>query len=1015
MNLRQEILAQLAQIEKELSDKSLTLSQSQSELDKLRNAFLAELDQSKINQLSQQIQQLSRTIAAISQQITDLNNRKIQLQRQLNSVTPVEVITPVTETGVERTVVESAGGAILPSTPRVPTNAQATPTVSNGAVAFGTDGRVLPTSVSQAPSGNTVVGQGVLTSTAASSTTNDDRTGANSTPSGNQSGVSSQSDDSTQNPVQQRVDSLYLQNQTVTPRDNVLDQFTSYTYNISIYLMSPDQYRSFITSGRGFFEQNTLLFQSGGAPPSRAAYSGLPAGFSLREKLTSRNPYFDQDFFIDDVELKTVIIGKGQGSAHNSTLLNFTVTEYNGITLLNNLDRAVVDYIYRGDPTLKSALETNPELGTYGSQIYMMAIRFYGYDENGNIVTGGTSNPNATTDPQAVVEKYIPFVVRNITFKVGNRAVQYFWDCATPGTLVNTGPTSATVPYNCQLSGKTLSDALGGDLTTVYQLSPPQRENTGPGISGAAAAPPPPATATAPRTARVGRAGQGTVTVPGFSAGFTTSIPTMQGTAPSQPQSVVGAASPKADAARTVTETVTQGLMAAMNRYQEEILELGQIQIPNRYSIEFTSNALSDAKLTYKGRSDRDLAPAANSKNPRNILTQTQAVELDKKIFSITAGQQLVQVLEMLVRNSTYISDQQIVIIDPVTGVQVTNPGRTKNLAWFKINMTASPIGYDFKRKDYAWDIKYIISEYRIVAPETGYFPIVDFPGFHKRYPYWFTGENKSIINFEQQYNYQYHRVLSGGLLTDSSSANYRDFTKTVFYPRSGQSTHGGPLRTNEAAANLADYFYSPGDQKTVELEIIGDPAWIFQGESSGLYNLTIASGNPFLADGTINVDYGQVFFEISWNSPEDYDVNGNGLINPTKNYTQSPATKLKTGTPKQSYAYGARTCTSYFRQGRFTQMLDGYLVIKNLNSQISQNNQREIFASSDQALLSRVSPDINRELNERADRQLIAKITRPVNNQDNSLALPLKNNVNLSLGDINNNTRTDQPMARDE
>jgi hypothetical protein len=455
--------------------------------------------------------------------------------------------------------------------------------------------------------------------------------------------------------------------------------------------------------------------------------------------------------------------------------------------------------------------------------------------------------------------------------------------------------------------------------------------------------------------------------------------------------------------------------MAAMNRYQEEILELGQIQIPNRYSIEFTSNALSDAKLTYKGRSDRDLAPAANSKNPRNILTQTQAVELDKKIFSITAGQQLVQVLEMLVRNSTYISDQQIVIIDPVTGVQVTNPGRTKNLAWFKINMTASPIGYDFKRKDYAWDIKYIISEYRIVAPETGYFPIVDFPGFHKRYPYWFTGENKSIINFEQQYNYQYHRVLSGGLLTDSSSANYRDFTKTVFYPRSGQSTHGGPLRTNEAAANLADYFYSPGDQKTVELEIIGDPAWIFQGESSGLYNLTIASGNPFLADGTINVDYGQVFFEISWNSPEDYDVNGNGLINPTKNYTQSPATKLKTGTPKQSYAYGARTCTSYFRQGRFTQMLDGYLVIKNLNSQISQNNQREIFASSDQALLSRVSPDINRELNERADRQLIAKITRPVNNQDNSLALPLKNNVNLSLGDINNNTRTDQPMARDE
>jgi len=597
---------------------------------------------------------------------------------------------------------------------------------------------------------------------------------------------------------------------------------------------------------------------------------------------------------------------------------------------------------------------------------------------------------------------------------VGSRAVQYFWDCATPGTMVNTGPTSATVPYNCQLSGKSLRDALSGDLITVFQPDS-QRETSTTTTQNTGAATAAVAQTTTSTPPRVGRARQ--ATLPTFPAGTTFSPHFLQGTAP-QPTnntaSVPTTSPPKADAAKTVTETVTQGLMAAMNGYQQKMFTLGQIQIPNRYSIEFTSNAISDAKLTYRGRADRDLAPTANASNPRNLLPESQAAELDKKIFSITAGQQLVQVIEMLVRNSTYISDQQTVIIDPVTGVQLSNPGRTKNLAWFKINMVASPIGYDFIRKDYAWGVKYIVSEYRIVAPETGYFPVVDFPGFHKSYPYWFTGENKSIINFEQNYNFQYHRVLSGGILSDSTSANYSDFTKTVFYPRSGQSTQGGPLRTNEAAANLADYFYSPGDQRTVEVEIIGDPAWIFQGESSGVLNLTLSSGNPFLADGTINVDYGQVFFEISWNSPEDYDVDGNGLINPNKNYTQVAAANMKTGTPKQSYAYGARTCTSYFRQGKFTQMLDGFLVIQNLNTRISQENQQQILSSSDQQLFRRVSSDVERELNARSDRQLIARVTRPVNNNNNSQATPLNSNEYSDLSEVNNDTRTNQLMARD-
>lgn len=1019
MTTRQDLENQLRQLAAEIEQITQQLKNLQQQEDQLFRQRQAELDspntpqsQAKLAALDDRLSTVGRAISQQVQIIASLESQRNTISKALSAGQPVGNNSPADSAGARPESVIQAGGSIDPKTAPVTTNAQPTPTVSNGAVTFGTNGRVVTAANSQAPAGNTIVNQGSV------KTANEDQTSA-PVPSGDQTGAAAGNDDSTRNLVQQRVDSLFSQNQVVLPQDNVLDNFASYTYNISVYLMSPDMYQSFITDRRGYFENDTLLFQSGGAPPRTGPYNpyqSQDASVRIRfQEAPTRNPYFSQDFFIDNVELKNVIVGKGQGSAHNSTLLNFTVTEYNGITLLQNLDRAVVDYIYKGDPKLKSALDRNTELGTWGSQIYLMVIRFYGYDDNGKLVTGGTNNPNATTDPQAVVEKYIPFVVRNVTFKVGSRAVQYFWDCATPGTMVNTGPTSATVPYNCQLSGKSLRDALSGDLVTVYQPAtqrePPAatRQNTAP-VTPTVNLPPVrvnPTSNSAPLT-RNSAYGIGVQQTLDRTAPAAT--PPMAKT----PETVPTTAPPKADAAKPLTETVTQGLMAAMNGYQQQMFSLGQIEIPNKYSIEFSSNIIADAQLTYRGRADRDLTPTASGTNPRNLLTSTQAAELDKKIFSITAGQQLVQVIEMLVRNSTYISDQQLVIVDPVTGVQVSNPGRTKNLAWFKINMVASPIGYDFIRKDYAWDIKYVVSEYRIVAPETGYFPVVDFPGFHKRYPYWFTGENKSIINFEQNYNYQYHRVLSGGILSDSTSANYLDFTKTVFYPRSGQSTQGGPLRTNEAAANLADYFYSPGDQKTVELEIIGDPAWIFQGEASGQSGILLSSGQPFLADGTINVDYGQVFFEVSWNSPEDYDVDGNGLINPSKNYTQTAVAQGKAGTPRQSYAYGARTCTSYFRAGRFTQMLDGYLVSQNLNTQINQDNQRAAAAGSDQALFRRVAADVEREINARSDRQLIAKLTRPLNNKDNSQATAIRDSDYRDLSEVNNDTRTDQLIARD-
>lgn len=1022
---------QLAQLQRERNE---LVARMESLIDQANALQRAGNRGPEFQQLSSEISRLRTQRSNIDRQIDALQQQRTNLLQQLG--TPESIPSPAVNSAAQEALIQADGGALATSTTPTSSNATITPTQTNGAVAAGTNAPVVSSSNSQAPGANSGSEQGTLVPTppAINVNTLEDANYLNpvNTPvaGGGQPGVSADSEDSNKNSVQTRVDSLYLQNQKVSPQPNILDKYASYTYNISVYLMSPDKFRDFVNGSRRIVEPNTLLFQTGGAPIAPEAGP---------QKGPTRNIYFDKDFYIDNVELKTVIAGKGRQSSHNSTLLNFTVTEYNGISLLQNLDRAVIDYIYKGDPKLKQAFQQNPDLGTWGSQIYLMVIRFYGYDSNGNLITGGTNTPSQGANPQAVVEKYIPFVVRNIHFKIASRAVEYYWDCATPATMVNTGATFATVPYNCQLSGRSLKEALAGDLITEFRPdsqreTPSTVSSVGP-VTGAqvnarlAAAGLPPLSIEAAE-AQAARETAGATP-------FGRAARALRDSRATPPVVSPGAGAPaNIDTKRPVTETVTQGLMAAMNRYQREIQNLGQIEIPNRYSVEFTSTALSGAQLRYRGRANRDLAGPSQSGNPRAIVPEAQSADLESKIFSVTAGQQLVQVIEMLIRNSTYISDQQTVIVDSDTGRQTPNPGKAKNLAWYKINMQATPIGFDYKRKDYAYDIKYIISEYRIVAPETGYFPIVDFPGFHKSYPYWFTGENTAILNFEQTYDFQYHRVLSGGILSDTTSANYLDFRKTVFYPRSGQSTHGGPLRTNEAAANLADYFYSPGDQKTINLTVVGDPAWIFQGESAGSINRLNLNGNPFLADGTINVDYGTIFFEVSWNNPEDYDAYGNGLINPVKNSTQAGTGTMNSGIPKQSYAYGARTCTSIFKGGRFTQDLDGYLIIRNLNTQVSADNQRsmesQVAAASDRQLINRTLSNVAVRMQDSVSTSFqggdfvpnnLSMVTgfeglpnQPVYNPSRPGLFNLTGNVlTQSPGAVENNNQSNQVMLKEE
>jgi len=651
------------------------------------------------------------------------------------------------------------------------------------------------------------------------------------------------------NPTRTEIDNNFSNTGIIAPKPNILDSLASYTYNAAVYMMDSASYTEMIKSGKRNLSNMALLFQSGGAPAA------------------GRNPYFSLDYYIDNIEITGLASGKGTGSAHNSLSLNFTVIEPNGITLIDNLNKAVTQYIFKNDLTKKKTL--------WGAQNYLMVITFTGYDSQGNIV-GNITDP--ATGKNTFTEKLIGFTISGVNFKVSGKTVEYSISATTPGVQMNAGTGRGIIPYNVQLSAASLKEALGGQATVVPSTS---------------------------------------------SAAGSTNSSTSESTVANNAAPAGTPAPPTAAAAPTNSKVVTKGLMEALNQYQRDEVKAGRQSLADIYEIEFASPALASAKVNFSGGIDKQTVPMNMSTKPSDKLDASrQSVATNYNTLSAVAGTSILQFLEKLARNSTYIQDQQTVVIDPDTQKQKPNGAPAENISWFRFGLEATQINWDEKRKDYAYRMKYVVTPFYVANLDSGYFSPGKFRGVHKRYSYWFTGENTSVISYEQTYNTQYFRIMTGSPSVDDRSSNLEEAVKRINRSRSNASAQGGQLRVNEPAANAADYLYNPSDLAESVMTIVGDPAWLFQGEAASLGTSSKTwTPKPFLDDGTINSESGQVYYEINFRKPQDYDLN-TGLMDPYKLTTDAaqPPQIL------QSYVYLARNVVSHFKQGKFTQELSGTL-----------------------------------------------------------------------------------------
>jgi hypothetical protein len=411
-----------------------------------------------------------------------------------------------------------------------------------------------------------------------------------------------------------------------------------------------------------------------------------------------------------------------------------------------------------------------------------------------------------------------------------------------------------------------------------------------------------------------------------FSAGglLNGSYSTARQNAIAQQTAAAATTQPPPNASAATTTKTFAGLCEALNQAQQDWVQAGKYEVADVYEIVFQPPTMANATMKKPGHVDYGQTPnQTNDTAAQQLLPDTDSVQTTGRTFQVTAGTQIVQVIDQVLKNSSFITDQQQYIVDEVTQEVKPQPKPTNSqVAWYKINIMAQPLKYDTKRRDFAYKMTYLITPYAINTMQSPWFPKGRFRGLHKSYNYWFTGQNTQILQFEQDYNNLYRLVLSGQNvpILKSATSNNRDITRYIYAAASAQSSQGAAGTTNEGAASAADYLYSPSDQSKVHLRIVGDPAWMQQGEAAVGVSARNFSFLPFNNDGTINYDASEIVFDINWNRPADYNF-GTGIVDVNGNTAGNQ--------PQENLTYTAIRCKSYFNKGRFEQDLEGRLLIE--------------------------------------------------------------------------------------
>ena len=565
----------------------------------------------------------------------------------------------------------------------------------------------------------------------------------------------------------------------------------------------------------------------------------------------------DYDFYIDDLKITQAINAKSTLTNTNTTLISFTVTEPYGFSFLTRLQEAAKELA-----TL-CKIKGYPDLKNPTKQFFVLGIQFLGYDANGKLINS-KDIPGAEGDPTAnsfgLYQRFYDIYITKLNWKIDGRNVVYSVEAASLADAPFKTK-RGLVPHSLTTIGKTVYDNLKGGLSVDSNQS----------------------------QAEVNRLSKKSVS-------------------PNSGNNI--------------------GLITALNNF-EKSMEGNAIEIANEWDVKFIGDAETYIKTALmvtpndlnKHRWGRNPEVTTTNKSHDGTSTQTgQTPDPNSRMVQIQNGTMILQAINSIITQSTFMTEAMKEMYQENEELIIKPNKPAKLQLWYMVTAQIEVLGWDNKVGDFALKTTYIIETYDTpMALSTSIGSTTPYYGPHKRYDYWFTGENSEIVKYEQSLdnNYFINSITANG--SAASQAGNVDVVTKAGRPTNGIK-QGAENQSLEAQNNYITNLTDPGSWSEVKLSIIGDPDYLMQTSTSSISQ--VYSKFNGLDGFTINPNGGQVYIEINFKEPKDYDIN-TGLMNINKSiifwkYPDDIKDKIK------GIAYMLYEVVSRFSKGKFEQDMTG-------------------------------------------------------------------------------------------
>jgi len=611
------------------------------------------------------------------------------------------------------------------------------------------------------------------------------------------------------------------------PQRNVLHQYASHTYRITMGAQDVNDHQA--TQSEDFIigtpKITSMLMSSGGAHAVDCV---------------TRDPIFEEDFYIEDLKIHTIIGNNEQGSGSNAVAIEFTIVEPYAVSLIERL------------------LALAEKLGyvNYIEIPYIFKIEFIGYDDEGNVIG---------VVPQTT--KYIPFRLTYMKFEVAGTGSAY--QCtAIPVNHFTFNQTVSAIPEEIEINATKVGEFFNGK-----SVGPPGGGHT--------------------------------------EGGFVDAINAFH----SNLASKTGVDTPKNANPRNAADVVK---IIIHPELAEHKLEVGNLANVGMIKEGFGGNAHMDPT---------------------------------KPKYGFHAGTAIEKVISKIIESSTFATQQveEHERIDKANnlaggaaargGGYPPQPKKKDPIITVKITSSYKMLAYDSRANRHAYEATYYVSPYASPGHQSATLGRSEITNIAKEYDYLFTGNNQDILNLDVKFDLAFYNSLATNTTSSAeASPNGADSAVTgadqgdknpnqsgKTNPTPVEMKPGAPIDNTQTAAKdnykkqkatalmKSIMESSKGDMITLDLEILGDPAFIKQDDI--LYRATSDRANAFTPNGSIKQDNGDMFIRLRFKTFDDID-HSTGLR--TENIQIPNSTFARKSTFDGFYR--VIMLENNFSEGRFTQ-----------------------------------------------------------------------------------------------